>query len=154
VLAVDPLSSYIAELIITKENSDNERGKQTIYDGLMQAKTDLANSSLALSGDEQVDESGLPEEAYTATADFAMLAVDNLSKSAMLVITKLLIAVNELELDAETAAKDLEKIKKHAGLAGGAMVHILQVVRAATDCVDWSYVAERIISAGRERRGQ
>ncbi len=141
-LAVDPLSVYIADLIVNKENNA-EAQDSTVYGTLTRTR---AECSLPVNTD---DENGFPEEAYSATAAFMRHLMDRLNKEAVLVVTKTLLSVNSL--DAAPSEEQINKLKETGAMGAMAMVHIVHVLRAALELVDWDYVAERVIEAGRKR---
>jgi hypothetical protein len=75
--------------------------------------------------------------------------MDRLNKEAVLVVTKTLLSVNSL--DAAPSEEQINKLKETGAMGAMAMVHIVHVLRAALELVDWDYVAERVIEAGRKR---
>jgi hypothetical protein len=139
-LAVDELSSYIAELIINKEkNDDDESG--TIYGALLKTQAEYQFPP--------GDGSPFPEEAYSATAAFAEHLIDRLTKESILMVTKTLMQVDALG-DAVTE-KQIKKLKDNATRSAAGLMHVVCVVKASLTMVDWTYVAERVIEAGHKR---
>lgn len=142
-LAVDPLSAYIADLIVNKENNAEEQDS-TVYGTLTRTRAEVGFSG--------ADGAEFPDEAYSATAAFMQHLMDRLNKEAALVVTKTLLSIDTL--DDAPSAEQIKKIKETSAMAAMAMVHIVHVLRAATQLVDWDYVAERVIEAGRKRAGE
>jgi hypothetical protein len=143
VLAVDPLSAYIADIIISKEDNSGD-AQDTVYSALTRTRAELGLS--AADGDE------FPDEAYSATAAFVQHIMEKLNKEAARVVTKTLLSINTL--DDAPSAEQIKKIKEIGAVASLAMLHVVQILRVSPQLVDWDYVAERVIEAGRKRAGE
>jgi hypothetical protein len=142
-LAVDPLTAYVARLVSHREAEDD--GNPSIYDALIMAKRRL---NIPDSSDPNADE--FPDDAHRAAAVFVEHIVNKLSAEATEALAKLFTLVKDLEL--ENINEDvLDKLRTAAVNGGLATVHLVAIARPALSLVDYEHVADQAIAAGKRR---
>ena len=141
-MKVKETEAYLVQVVKQKEMARIDDGDMTLYEALTSANDALGSP----------DPDDLPDDAYDAAAKFMRVDINKMAQKAV----KLMVALfDELDKLPEIPTKEqIKKVKEAFDSAKLPYLFTASLSRTAVEDVDYDYITEMAIEAGKEALDQ